>query len=201
MITDFYLKIPRRVRILVAFLIIILAAYFLIRFLFAETRNIPPDFLKARQQASLIAADIVQISNQSSQNIDQIAKLDEEQQYTEALTLVSNELEKNNEARRKAVDLSNQLEQMARNLADISPASASQIALEAVSSETTLISRLINYNDYLNQLLDVLRNKFLGKSDGDGVSDLIKKINNEAQAINDLNQQFNDTMKQFDSAS
>ena len=87
---------------------------------------------------------------------------------------------------------------MAKNLAKISPASAGQIALEAISSETALISRLITYNDYLTKLLEVLRNKFLEKQNGDQVPELISKINDEARAINDLNQKFNEVMKKFD---
>jgi len=51
-----------------------------------------------------------------------------------------------------------------------------------------------------NQLLEVLRQKFIGNSDGDKVHELVQKINDEAQAINDLNRQFNDQMKIFDNA-
>jgi len=198
MLTSYYLKIPRRIRILIIFFVIMLAAYFVARFLFAETRNVPDDFLKARQQASLAAQDIVNISDDSTSKIDQIAKLDEERNYTDALTLVTEELQKNRTARGKAIELSNNLELMAENLSKISPISFGQKALEAVSSETTLISHLITYNDYLNQLLDILRQKFLGKTQGDGIPDLVKKLNNEAKTINDLNQKFNDTMKEFD---
>ena len=195
---SFYLKIPRRIRILIIFFLIILISYFVIRFFLAETRNIPPEFLKARGQASLIAAQIVSISDESSHRIDEIAQLDQEKKYTEALLLVSKELDKNREARQRAVELSGQLEAMARNLSQISPASSGQKALEAVSSETALISRLITYNEYLNQLLDILRDKFLDKTAGDRVGEVIQKLNDEARAINDLNQKFNDTMKDFD---
>jgi len=162
------------------------------------TKNVPEDFLKARQQASVIALEIVAISNSSSFNFSQIAQLDSQGKYTDALVLVSQELERNTEARRKAIDLSVQLATMAKNLDKISPASAGQAALEAISSETALISRLIDYNDYLTQLLQILREKFLGKISGDKISELITKINDEAKAINDLNQKFNDVMKQFD---
>ncbi|MCX6702793.1 MAG: hypothetical protein NTW60_02910 [Candidatus Wolfebacteria bacterium] len=198
MLTSYYLKIPRRIRILIIFFVIMLAAYFVARFLFAETRNVPDDFLKARQQASLVARDIVNISDDSTSKIDQIAKLDEERNYTGALVLVTEELQKNRTARGKAVELSNNLELMAENLSKISPISFGQKALEAVSSETTLISHLIAYNDYLNQLLDILRQKFSGRTQGDGIPDLVKKLNNEAKTINDLNQKFNDIMKEFD---
>lgn len=198
MIGNFYYKIPSRIRLLILFLIIILLAYFVVRFLAVETKKIPDNFLQARQEASLIAQDIVGLSNQTADNLKQIAQLDEGHKYTEALILISQELERNRQAREKAIDLSVRLETMAKNLAEISPQSASQVALEAVSSETTLISRLITYNDYLTQLLEILQKKFLGKSNGDNISDLIAKINDEAREINDLNQKFNDTMKEFD---
>lgn len=170
----------------------------MVRFLFVGAKDIPDDFLRARQEASLVAQDIVNLSNQSADNLDEIANLDSEHKYTEALTLISRELERNRQAREKAINLSVQLEKMARNLSQISPPSASQVALEAVSSETTLISRLIIYNDYLTQLLEVLREKFSGETDGDKISELIAKINDEAQAINDLNNKFNKIMEEFD---
>ena len=198
MITDFYFKIPRRIKILIIFLLIVLVAYFVVRFLFIETRNIPPEFLKARQEASLIAQDIVSLSDETANKLNEVAQLDQEQKYTEALVLISQELERNRAARKKAVGLSQRLEAMANNLAQIKPASAGQTALEAVSSETALISRLINYNDYLNQILEVLRAKFLGKIDGDNIPELVSRANKEAKVINELNQKFNDVMKEFD---
>ncbi len=198
MISSIYSKIPQRLRLLILFIFIILIAYFVLRFFAVETRSVPDDFLRARQEASIIAADIVAISNQSSANFGQIAELDSKSNYTDALILVSQELERNRQAREKAINLSIQLELMAKNLDKISPPSAGQTALEAVSSETALISRLINYNDYLTQILDILREKFLGKADGDKIPELIAKANNEAQAINDLNQKFNDVMREFD---
>jgi len=198
MITDLYSKIPKRVKLLILFIIILLLAYFVLRFLTVETKNVPEDFLRARQEASLIASEIVAISNESTNNLNEIAELDKSGKYTEALVLISQELERNRQAREKAIKLSVELETMAKNLSQISPASTSQVALQAISSETALISRLISYNDYLTQLLEVLREKFLGKSDGDKISELISKINDEARAINDLNQKFNEVMGEFD---
>jgi len=87
----------------------------------------------------------VNISNDSTSNINKIAKLDEERDYTDALTLVTAELQKNRTARGKAVELSNNLELMAENLSNISPVSSGQTALEAVSSET-------NFNQPPNNL-------------------------------------------------
>lgn len=198
MITDLYFKTPKRIRLLILFIIILLLAYFVLRFLTVETRNVPEDFLRARQEASLIASEIVAISNESTNNLNKIAEFDKKGEYTEALVSISQELERNRQAREKAIKLSVQLEAMAKNLSQISPASASQVALQAISSETALISRLITYNEYLTQLLEVLREKFLGKSDGDKIPELLVKINGEIQAINDLNRKFNEVMGEFD---
>lgn len=198
MIRALYLKLPRRIWLIILFVVIILVVYFALRFVGTATRNTPEEFLQARQEASLIAADIVTISDNSISDFDQIAKLDSQGDYTNALLLVTKELENNQVARKKAITLSDQLAIMAKNLDKISPTSAGQIALQAVSSETELISRLINYNDGLNQLLGILREKFLGKASGDKILELLSKINDEVKAINDLNRQFNDLMSQFD---
>lgn len=198
MISSLYFKSARRFKLLILFIIIILTAYFALRFLTVEPKTIPPDFLKARQEASLIAQEIVALSNESANNLKEIALLDQERDYSGALSLVSRELGRNRQARERAIELSVQLEIMTRNLAQISPSSISQLALQALTSETALISRLITYNDYLSQLLEVLRGKFLDKNDGDKIPELIDKINEEAYSINELNQKFNDLMKEFD---
>lgn len=183
---------------LILFIVIISAAFLVFQFWFADVKNVPGDFLRARQEASFVASEIVAISNQSTNNLSQIAQLDKDGKYTEALILVSQELERNKEARDKAIKLSIQLETMTKNLSAISPASAGQIALEAITSETSLISKLIDYNDNLTKLLVVLQGKFLGRISGDGISALIAEINDDVRIINELNRKFNDIMKSFD---
>jgi len=185
---------------LILFIIIISVAFLVFQFWFADVKNVPSDFLRARQEASLVASEIVAISGQSTNNLSQIAQFDKEGKYTEALILVSQELERNKEARDKAIRLSVQLETMAKNLSAISPASAGQIALEAIASETSLISKLIDYNDDLTKLLQVLQEKFLGRNGGDKISELIAKINDDVKVINELNIKFNDVMKDFDNS-
>lgn len=198
-ISDLYLKIPRRIKILIAFILIILVAYFFVRIITPDPKNIPEEFLRAKQQSALIAKEIVDISGQTSDNIKDISELDKQQKYEEALKLVSQEIEHNRQAREKAISLSNQLEIMAKNISAIQPLSLSQAAVQAVSYETTLISRLISYNDYLVQLLEILKNKFSGEEkNADGkIAELITKINTEAQTINDLNDQFNSAMEKI----
>jgi DNA repair ATPase RecN len=180
-------------------LLIILAAYFIGRFAFIKTHQIPQDFLKARQEASVIAQVIVNFSNDSAKRIEDISKLNSKGDYMEALNLVTAEMEKNREIRQKAISLSANLGTMAQNAVGIYPNSSASIAVEAITIETTLISKLVDYNDYLNQLLEFLRNQLLGKQNPNiKVNQLIDKINEEAIAINDLNQKFNELMAKFD---
>ena len=201
MVSELYFKIPRRLRILVLFLLIVFAAYFITRVFLGESKEVPREFLEARQQASVIAQEIIRMSDETANRLNEVSNLSQERKYTEAVNLIVQEIERNRQAREKAIRLSAQLEKMTQSISGITPKSASQSALEAVSSEVALISRLISYNDYMIQLLEVLRAKFLGQeknSDGK-IQELIEKINNEARAINDLDQKFNRIMSGFDS--
>jgi len=200
MIKNLYFKIPRRMRILIIFLLIVAAVWLIIKTLTPEVKNTPKKFLEARQEASLVAKDIIDISGRTAENIKRISDLDKNKEYTEALNLISEELNNNRLARENAINLSAKLETMAKNVSQISPAAAGQIAIQAISSETTLISRLITYNDYLIKLLEILQAKFLEKEKNanDKIADLIEKINDEARAINDLNNNFNNLMTEFD---
>ena len=199
-IKNFYFRIPKQVKIFIAFAIAILVVYFLAYYFASDdVKQVPSEFLKARQEAATIAKEIVGLSNQTANNIPEISNLEKQIKYDDALNLLTTELDRNRQAREKAIDLSKQLEIMAKNISSIKPDSSSQIALKAVSSETALISRLIVYNDYLLKLLEALEKRILGSSNIDGeISELINKTNEEARAINNLDREFNNLMEEFD---
>ncbi len=200
MISNFYFKIPRRLKIFIIFILVILAAYLVARIFFVEIKTVPDDFLKARHEASLIAKDIVEISNEAVINLDKIYEFDKEGNYKEALSLLAIELERNYKAREKAIKLSAQLERMAKVVAEISPVSGSQLAIKAINLEIALINRLVTYNDHFFQLLEILRSKFLGKTknSSERIFELINKINEEVKMINELDGKSNEIMKKFD---
>src|SRR3989344_6222231 len=97
-------SIPRRIRIFILFIIIIFLTYFIVRLITPPSKNIPPDFLKAREEASLMAKKIVVISGKTAENINRISDFDKKGEYTEALNLISEELNNNNKARSQAVN-------------------------------------------------------------------------------------------------
>ncbi|MFA5386094.1 MAG: hypothetical protein WC297_00205 [Candidatus Paceibacterota bacterium] len=192
-------RLPKKFRAILIFIVIILVAYLLIRMIPTGAQKVPKEFLEARANASPIAQDIVNNSNDLTKSLDQVAQFDSEKKYTEAINFLTKEIDRNKDINQKAIKLSEELGKMATAVPNISPASASQLALQAISSETTLISRLIVYNGYLGQLLEELRLKFLGqKTDGQTIKDLIGKINDEVKNINALNVQFNSSMDKLD---
>lgn len=171
------------------------------KFLFFQPINVPKDFLDARQRSINIAQGIARLASDSLIDLSRIGQLDGAGKIKEALSLVTKSLNDNQQARAEAIKLSATLEVMAKNLPEISPYRARDLATEGLGYEVTLINHLITYNDYLNQLLSVLQEKFAGRGDG-GVDAQIKKwinkINDEGEAINVLNRKYNDTMIKFD---
>lgn len=200
MMSELYLRVPRKVRLFVILLIMMFFAYFVGRFLLATTKTVPPEFIQARQEASLIAHDIVGMSKESAEHISYISSLNNDKKYAEALGLVTQEIEHNRQIRDKAIALSGHLQVMTLNISAIGPKSSAETALEAVSTEVTLIGHLLTYNDYLNQLLVIIKGKIVGDPEATvaDASDLIKKINDESIVVNVLNERFNEQMMKFD---
>ena len=176
-----------------------MATYLVVAFAGSSGSDVPAAFSEARVQGAVIAKNIVDASNQSASDIELINKLDKGGNYTEALNVVARTVGKSQEIRSEAINLSAQLENMTKAVSGISSDQAKQAALESISSYLSLISRLINYSGYLEKLLGVLRNRFVGNfSDQEGVADLIKSVNGEIQSINDFNTQADQAIKRFD---
>ena len=187
--------------ILITVLLVIITVL-AVRMISRESRYVPPEFYDARNNGVVLAGEIVNLSRQSLTRLTRISELDQEKNFTKALALVSEELVEYQKSQEAAARLASRLETMARLLADVRPARAREIAAEAISSEVALVSRLVNYNDNLRDLFVVLQLKFNTRNasgDLDGrVNQLITKINEQAKAINQFNQRFNDAMAKFD---
>lgn len=191
------LSISRRVKIVLAFSFIIIALYFLRPWIFSKG-NVPASFKEARLQGAVISENIVNLSNQSSDDIKKINELDQEKKFSEALNLTLKAINQSQEIRSRAVDLSNELSKMTQGLSDINSLEARQAAIEAISSDLALLSRLVNYSAYLNDLLAALQSKFSGASGDHKVSGIVNEINSEVNAINNFNRQAIQALDNFD---
>ncbi len=162
---------------------------------------VPDEFVKARIAGAVIAENIVKISAESLEALEQISQNESRRDYQTAIDTVQRELDRNKKARGEAVKLSNYLDQMAKSLSAIKPRKARALATSAVGEEISIINHLISYNDHLGQLFELLKAKFEGKIQNreDRLKELLLLINQEANSINNLNRKFNLTMEEFDS--
>lgn len=177
------------------------AVVLVLRYVVFPTRFLPGEFTEARIKGSNIAQKIVELSRGNLAFLNQVASFDGSDNHSEALIAISNALIKNRENQVEAIRLSEQLTVMAEQAPRIQPARGREIATEAVAAEVALVSRLIYYNEYLDQLFETLKVKFekpwVTYLQGQ-VNDLVNKINDEAQAINELNKKFVSSMAELD---
>jgi hypothetical protein len=163
---------------------------------------VPPEFVEARSRGAEIADRIVALSKESIDNLNAISAEEEAGNYSAGLNLILEEVQRNERARKEALGLSQEISRMAAGLAQVQPAAAAKIGLEAIVNELQIVQRLINYNSYIFQLLDVLQSRLSAGGSAsytkDKIKELIGKMNKEAAAINELNSKYQSLMKEFD---
>jgi hypothetical protein len=183
---------------IILLLFIIIVSYFLIQ-IFQNGNKIPKEFTEARNNGSVVAQSIVNISNFSNKDLDKVNEYDKISDYTNALILTTDIIKRNSEISNEAIQLSSQLEIMTKNIPFIKKENARQEVIQSITSRVALISQLINYSNDLNTLLDVLRQKFTGQPIQRGeVQGLVNKINTDINAVNNFNSQATQAMTQFD---
>ncbi|OGY99760.1 MAG: hypothetical protein A2945_02065 [Candidatus Liptonbacteria bacterium RIFCSPLOWO2_01_FULL_52_25] len=161
--------------------------------------SIPQTFTDARLQGAIIAQNIVNLSNQSAQDLARVNDLDREGSTEDALRLTAELVNRSKEIRDEAISLSTQVGTMTRALSEINSLDARQAALESIASRLALVSRLINYSGYLGQLLDALQHRLSGNGAPDNtVQNAIEQVNAEVNAINNFNAQAGQAMDRFD---
>ncbi len=185
--------------ILITVVGILVVAFLAFIFSSLSGRGIPDTFYASRQAASSYAQGIVSMLGETNKNITALQKGGVFQTRSEIADMITTEIQKNKDIREKAIQLALQLEQMAKDVPQISPKDAAQTALVAISQETALIGQLLSYNNDLNQLLMLAQEELVnGYRDYVSMNDIITKVNKGAQDINDLNGRFNDELKKFD---
>lgn len=194
------MKLKTKIGLILSILAIGIGIFLIFKSLIPSGKFIPEEFTEAKNKGVEIGQRIVNLSNASLEGLEKISEYDKAKNYSEAVILVSKEIVQNQKSREEAIKLASQLEKMASSLSEINPKNARQIATEAVGYEVALVSRLISYNDYFNQLFEVLMKKFKHETNNANgrVQELINKINDETRAINELNAKFNSAIKEFE---
>ncbi|MDP3999585.1 MAG: hypothetical protein Q8P76_03275 [bacterium] len=195
----FPLRIKKDTKIALIILLAVVAIYFWVQYVVASV-FVPDNFTEARKSSAAVSAEIISVLDESLKTLQTISERDQNYAFSSALKLVSAEIDRTKESKKKATELTLALDKMARAVPEISPSKARNLAVEAVSSAIALISHLVIYNDSLNGLLDTLRYKFSGdiRYDAKDVQVMVQNMNREAKEINALNDLFNQKMREFD---
>lgn len=190
---------PRRTKIVAIFTAIVIlgaiGAWF-----FRKGNQTPKSFADARAQGNVISQKIVDISNQSTADLETVNEYDKARNYTDALVLTTSIIARGQDLQDQAVALSGQIAIMTQSLSNLSSINAQQAALEAISSRLALVSELVIYNNDLGKLLATLQGHFTGGSIKRGdVQTLVNQINTDVNAVNNFNNQATRAMVRFDS--
>jgi hypothetical protein len=191
--------LSRRTKVIVAFIIVIVVGYGIALFWKSQS-NVPQSFTAARLQGAIISQTIVNTSNQSTAELEAINQFDQQRNYSAALASTTELIDQSAGLRDEAVQLSQQVSEMTKDLSSISSVPAQQAALESISSRLALINELITYSSDLNHLLTVLQLRFSGTPQPNGeVQGIVNQINTDVNAINNFNAQAGQSMDKFDS--
>lgn len=187
----------RRVAIIGVFLILVFGGYFLgVRRLYSSTP--PAEFIEARMRGAAISQNIVNLSNEISEDLEIVNRLDNEGKSREALSAVVLVLEKTNKLKKEAAELSGELEKMTAGLFKVKSREAQRAAMESITNRMALISRLLSYGDYITQLMEILRRRFINARTDQSVAQIVAQINAEITAINSFNRAAGQAMDRFD---
>jgi len=159
------------------------------------------EFLEARRRVGNDADKITNLTNISRENLDEIKKADIEGNYTTGLALIADEIDRNDDIRNTAEDLSEDLRDMAKYLDTVQPREATEIAVGAVTVGIELVQRLIVYNNNADDLFDTLQVRFQNGGDEETrakIEKLISTMNDDASAINSLSNEYRSLMIRFD---
>ena len=181
--------------------VIVSAAVLGFSFIPKDKFSVPESFAEARINGALIADFLNDFSSKSVDTINEIEEKDNARKYDEALNLTIRELERVQEARVKTIELLGELEKMAASLPSVPQDEAQALGMQAISTEISLVDKLLNYNEKTKQLLDVLRNKFTSYTPENfdaEMEEITKAMNDDALAINELNRKYQSLMEEFD---
>lgn len=163
--------------------------------------HVPDEFLSARRRAGDAANRISELTDTYRDSIEKISEAERDGNFNVGLDLIVDEVNKNEEVRRAAEDLSLELSEMARYIDAVDPEKASTVALSAVTTGIELVQHLISYNNTTRDLLNVLQSRFRTGDDEETrvrIDGLITEMNSQADTINNLGSEYRGLMLQFD---
>lgn len=192
-------QFPKWAKISIGVVAVLVAGFMIAKFKFSSA-DVPQAFDQARMQGASISDTIVRLSNEVSGDLAKVNELDHAGNPRDALSLTVEVQGKIKEIRAQANSLSEELKKMITAFDGIKSPEAKQAAMEAITNQMAIISRLISYSEYLDELSQVLSNHFREVGDKRDVSAIIAQVNAEVTAVNNFNKQAVQAMERFEAA-
>lgn len=193
-----WLHKQKKIIIGIALALVLIVGYFgITRYL--STHAVPGEFRTARAEGGQYAQEITDLSKEVRDDLVIVREREQKGQFKEAAELLVGVKERNNTMKDNALELAKRLTAMAQSTQDIRSEEAQPIALDALAIHLKMIQRTINYNKYLTELTGLLEKRFQGQAvDQKRIAQLIQQINDEVDAVNDLNGQATRKLEKFD---
>jgi hypothetical protein len=178
---------------------VIVLGGFAINYLLNAT--IPKTFFESRIAAAGAANNLAVLINNSLANLKKIETFESANGNSQALELIEFEVGQKQDKQNSAVLLATHLDNMAKAANEIVGNRARGLAIEAVTSGVSMVSRIVSYNNSPDQLFTAIQLKISSGNSptGTNIRALISSLNSDAKSINELNTTFNNTLKEFDS--
>jgi hypothetical protein len=187
---------------LIIILILLMAVGFGIWFFFKPPIKPPAEFLTARQQGAEISQKIVELTTDINQKIKEINFSDLNGDYNKASALIDEVKNKNQETLNQAVKLASEVQKMTESLDKISSPKSQELAMKAITTEISLLTNFMQYKGTLDQFLTNLNLAIaFSKIEYRQVAENnLTELNIKSGTINNLNQQFLEEMRVFDTS-
>ncbi len=175
--------------------------FFVVLFLaFYNSPGLSGEFLAARSSASAVSREIVALTSQTNEKIQEVNSLDLRGDAKRARELIRDARSSNQLAYQRAFELSQYLQKLTESLDTLSSSRSQQLVYEAVAVELGLVTEFISYTQSLNVFFDHLERALVTNlpSDRKTVEEALSGVNERTSRINNLNEEFLAKMRQFD---
>ncbi len=164
---------------------------------FKKIEKLPQEFFLARKEVNSLTQEIVNLTNQTRDLIKEVNLSEFSGEKNKALFLIQEAKKVNEDAYRKAFNLSVAVQKLAESLNKIEEGKKRQLIYEAASIQLGLISNFINYTQDLNDFLASLSITIVNETPENRlkVQDHLSKVNQRIAVINNLSQAFISKMK------
>ena len=197
---EIFRKIPKGIKLIIVLILLTVFGFGILFFADRPVR-LPAEFLTARQKGAEISQKIVELTADTNQRIKEINALDINGDVLKAMAMIEEAKGKNREALDQALKLTGEMQDMAESLNKITLSKSREIAIKAIALEISLTTTfIVEYNPILDQFLSNLYKAIATskieyrKAAENNLSDL----NAKTWAINSLNRQFLEQMREFD---